>query len=69
MTMTPTDNPKSNCGESTTIKQTPSECKHYFYNTSGGWTHWCVNLNAPCRLFHDYHCPSYQPKEKKQPLK
>ena len=52
MTMTPTE-------------QTPSECKHYFYNTGGGWTHWCVNLNAPCRLFHGYHCPDYQPKEKK----
>lgn len=46
-------------------KQTPSECKHYFYNTGGGWTHWCVNLNAPCRLFHGYHCPDYEPKEKK----
>lgn len=49
----------------TPINQTPSECKHYFINRGGGWTHWCVNLNAPCRLFHGYHCPDYEPKEKK----
>lgn len=48
----------------TPTEQRPQECEHYYKNLGGGWTHWCVNLNAPCRLFHGYHCPDFTPKTK-----
>lgn len=50
----------------TPTEQRPQECEHYFYNIDGGWTHWCVNLNAPCRLFHGYYCPDFTPKTKEK---
>ena len=40
-------------------EQDPLECKHYYYNTGGGWTHWCVNSNAPCRIICSDFAPKY----------
>lgn len=54
MTMTPTN-------------QTPSECRHEDYGDC--MIHTGDYRGADyCKLCEDYHCPDYQPKEKKQPL-
>ncbi len=40
-------------------KQDPRECKHYYYNTGGGWTHWCVLKQTPCLICD---CTDFTPK-------